>query len=232
MADAETRAPARQGLGARALRWLGHEMRHALPPMIFFAAGFNLIAFSINLVLAQYALKLVSFMTATLAALLVGKVVLVAGKMRFLRRFDTAPLIRPILFKTAVYTFAVSVARIIEELVRYMIESGGMAGFGAAMLERFTWHHFVFVQLWVAVLFLIYVTFSELNMLFGDGELFRILFTHRSSALRLTRRQRIRTMVAVSRLLDAHAIDELRDPTHIAHRQLVGLIGEMARAPR
>ena len=98
------------------------------------------------------------------------------------------------------------------------------------MLERFTWHHFIFVQLWIAVLFLIYVTSSELNTLFGDGELFRILFTRRSSALKLTRRQRIRTMVAVSRLLDAHAIDELRDPSNMAHRQLVGMISEMARA--
>src|ERR1700753_1997855 len=107
MTDSETRDPERPGFGARALHWFGHEMRHVLPPMIFFAIGFNLIVFSINLVLAQYALKLVGFLTATLAALLVGKVVLVADKMPFLRRFDTAPLIRPILFKTVVYTFAV-----------------------------------------------------------------------------------------------------------------------------
>ena len=82
------------------------------------------------------------------------------------------------------------------------------------------------------VLFLVYVTFSELNALFGDGELFRILFTRRSSMLKLTRRQRIRTLVSASRLLDAHPIDELRDPGNSAHRQLVALIGEMARAQR
>ena len=78
------------GFRTRALHWLAHEMRLVLPPMIFFSIGFNLIVFSINLVLAQYFLRLASFMTATLAALLVAKVVLVAGKMSFLRRFDTA----------------------------------------------------------------------------------------------------------------------------------------------
>jgi hypothetical protein len=220
------------GSGRRVLDWFAREMRHVLPPMIFFAIGFNLIVFSINLVLAQYFLRLASFMTATLAALLVGKAVLVADKLPFLRRFDTAPLIRPILFKTIVYALAVFVARLLEELIRYVIENGRIAGFPAAMLERFTWHHFVFVQLWILVLFLIYVTFSELNALFGDGELFRILFTRRSSALKLTRRQRIRTLVAASRLMDAHPVDELSDPAHQAHRQLVTLIGAMARAPR
>lgn len=224
--------PVRQSFGSRALHWLGHEMRLVLPPMIFFAVGFNLIVFSINLVLAQYFLRLASFMAATLAALLVGKVVLVADKMPFLRRFDTAPLIQPILFKTVVYTLAVFVARILEEFVRYVIENGRVVGFVASLLERFAWHHFVFVQLCVLVLFLIYVTFSELNTLFGDGELFRILFTRRSSMLKLTRRQRIRTLVAASKLLDAHSIDELRDPGASAHHQLVTLIGEMARAPR
>ena len=87
----------------------------------------------------------------------------------------------------------------------------------------------MFVQLWVLVLFLIYTTAGELNALFGDGELFRILFTRRSSALKLTRRQRIRTLVAASRLMDAHSLDELRDPAQGAHHRLVALIADMAR---
>jgi hypothetical protein len=38
-----------------------------------------------------------------LAALVVGKAVLVANKMSLLRRYDRAPLIQPILYKTAFY---------------------------------------------------------------------------------------------------------------------------------
>jgi hypothetical protein len=40
------------------------------------------------------------------------------------------------------------------------------------------------------VLFLVYVTASELNQLLGDGELFKIFFTRRSSELKSTRRAR------------------------------------------
>jgi hypothetical protein len=43
------------------------------------------------------------------------------------------------------------------------------------------------------VLFLVYVTTYELNMLIGDGELYRLFFRWRSSEAKLTRRQRIRS---------------------------------------
>jgi hypothetical protein len=79
------------------------------------------------------------------------------------------------------------------------------------------------------VLFLIYVTASELNHLFGDGELWRILFTHRPSELQLNRRQRVRELARPSRLADAHSVDEFRDPTSAAHNQLVQIVRRLAR---
>lgn len=74
-----------------------------LPPTIFFFVGFNFIVLTTNLLVAQYLVAVSSFMLATLAALVVGKAVLVANKMSLLRRYDRAPLIQPILYKTAFY---------------------------------------------------------------------------------------------------------------------------------
>ena len=79
------------------------------------------------------------------------------------------------------------------------------------------------------MLFLIYVTGSELNHLFGDGELRRILFTHRRSELQLNRRQRIRELRRLSDLADAHTVAEFRDPTSAAHHQLVDIVRRLAR---
>src|SRR5580698_5198806 len=79
------------------------EFLHVLYPTVYFIVAFNLIALSTNLILAQYLIHLGNFLLLTTSALIVGKAVLVADKMPFIRRFDTAPLIRPILFKTAVY---------------------------------------------------------------------------------------------------------------------------------
>src|SRR5215471_7358655 len=75
-------------VGARVL----HEAREALPPTLFFFAGFNFVVLTTNLLVADYAVAVSNFMLATLAALVVGKAVITANSMPFLRRFDRAPL--------------------------------------------------------------------------------------------------------------------------------------------
>jgi hypothetical protein len=218
------------GLSRRAGTWFLHELREILPPTIFFFIGFNLIVLTTNLILAEYAVAFGNFMIATAAALVVGKAVLVANVLPFLRRYDSAPLIQPILFKTLVHWAVVFVARLLEAFVRFRLtEHTLVGGFLPHMIAVFSWHRFAAIQIWILVLFLIYVTASELNHLFGDGELRRILFTHRSSELQLNRRQRIRELVRLSRLADAHSEDEFRDPASAAHHELVGIVRRLAR---
>ena len=85
------------------------------------------------------------------------------------------------------------------------------------------------ISLWIFVLFLIYVTASEVSRLFGPGELRRLFFTSRPSDLQLNRRQRIRELLRLSRLADAHSIDEFRNPTSLAHRHMVEILQQLAR---
>jgi hypothetical protein len=81
--DAAVKKP--PGLPSRIGTRLLHETRQALPPTIFFFVGFNFVVFT-NLLLADYAVAVSSFMLATVAALVVGKAVLVANAMPYLRR--------------------------------------------------------------------------------------------------------------------------------------------------
>jgi len=207
-----------------------HEFREVLPPTIFFFVGFNLILFTKRLILADYLIQFTGFAIATVSALIVGKVVLVVDKMPLLRRFDYAPLAQPILFKTVVYSVFVSVARLLEAFVRYAFE-GGPVGHGAFLESRlgtFSWDRFISTQLWIFILFLIYVTASELNRLFGDGELFRIFFTRRSSELKATRRARIRLLLRLSRLTDSNTAETLADAQAPAHAELVRILRDLA----
>jgi len=206
--------------------FLVHEFREMLPPTIFFFVGFNLILFTKRLFLADYLIQFSGFILATTSALVVGKTVLVADLIPFLRRFDRAPLIQPILFKTVVYTSLVSVARLLEAYIHYLFAGSG--GFLDELLGTFRRDHFIAVQIWIFVLFLVYVTASELNDLFGDGELFKILFTRRSSELKSTRRARIRLLTRLSRLADAHSIDVLHDPKTAAHAELAAILRSLA----
>lgn len=206
------------------------EFRELLPPTIFFFIGFNLILFTKRLLLAEYLIQFSGFLLATTSALIVGKTVLVANMMPFLRRFDHAPLIQPILFKTVVYSLLVLVVRLLEALIRYLVDAGALGGGGFLddLLGKFDWNHFIATQLWVFVLFLIYVTATEINDLVGDGELFKVLFTRRSSELKSTRRARIRLLTRLSRLIEAHSVETLCDPKSPPHAELVTILRQLA----
>ena len=222
---------ANRGRLARMRSVLLREFREMLPPTIFFFVGFNLILFTKRLFLADYLIQFSGFFLATTSALVVGKTVLVADMMPFLRRFDNAPLALPILFKTVVYSLLVFVARLLEAFIHYLIADGvvGGGGFLDELLGTFRWDHFIAVQMWIFVLFLIYVTASEINDLLGDGELFKILFTRPSSELKSTRRARIRLLVQLSRLMDAHSLDVLSNPETAPHAELVAILRNLAR---
>src|SRR6516162_1565981 len=208
-----------------------HEFRQVLPPTIFSFIGFNLILFTKRLILEDYLIQFTGFFLATVSALVVGKVVLVAEMMPLLRRFDGEPLAKPVLFKTVVYTLLVFVARLLEAFVHYVAGGGvvGGGGFIEEQLGSFSWHRFIATQMWNFVLFLVYVTANEVNQLLGDGELFKIFFMRRSSQLRSTRRQRIRLLVRLSRLTEANSLETLRDHASAPHAEMVGILKKLGR---
>ena len=124
------------------------------------------------------------------------------------------------------------IVRLLEQWIRYRL--GGhyvFGGFVPNAIASFSWDRFIAIQIWIFVLFLVYVTASEFNRLFGEGELRHILLISRPSELPLNRRQRILELVRLSKLADAHSIDEFRDPNSAAHAELVGIVGRLAVQP-
>jgi hypothetical protein len=212
----------------RAVNWWLAQMKHVLPPTIFFFVGFNLILWTKRLILEEHGVEFGGFLTATLAALLVGKAVLVTDNLPFMRRFDGAPLIQPILFKSAIYWLCVFMVRLAEGLVHFLAAGGVIADFPTHLVEHFSWPRFLSIQLWLMVLFLVYVTTHELNMLIGDGELYRLFFRWSSSEAKLTRRQRIRLLTRLNRLTEANPIEAFSDRGSPAHAELVEILHQLA----
>ena len=215
----------------RAITWWLAQMKHALPPTIFFFVGFNLILWTKRLILEEHGVEFSGFLTATLAALLVGKAVLVTDNLPFMRRFDGAPMIQPILFKSAIYWLCVLIVRLAEEFVYFLAAGGAIADFRDHLVEHFSLARFLSIQIWVMVLFLVYVTIHELNSLFGDGELYRLFFRWRSSEAKLARRQRIRLLTRLNRLTEANPIEALSERTSPAHAEFVDILRKLASPP-
>jgi hypothetical protein len=215
----------------RAFDWCLAQVKHALPPTIFFFIGFNLILWTKRMILEEHGIDFSGFFTATVAALLVGKAVLVTDNLPFMGRYDGAPMIRPILFKSAIYWLCVLLVRLAEALLHFLADGGAIADFPSFLVERFSWSRFLSIQIWLMVLFLIYVTIHELNRLFGDGELYRLFFRWHSSEAKLTRRRRIRLLTRLNRLTEANAIEAFSERGSPVHGELIAIIRELASAP-
>jgi hypothetical protein len=170
-------------LQSRLRSFLVKELREVWPPTLFFAIAFNLIVLTTQLILADYLVHFASFMVATMCALVVGKSVLLANALPFFSRFNTAPMIQPVLFKTFVYWAVVFVVRFLEKLGEYLFSGGNLSGISEYVSTHFSWHRFAAIQIWIFVLFLIYTSVAELNARF-NGALMKIFFTRRSSELK------------------------------------------------
>lgn len=222
----------RRSLIARAFAGWLKLVRHMAPPTLFFFVGFNLILWTTRLALAEHGIDVKGFATATIAALLVGKAVLVTDSIRFLARFDGAPLIQPILFKSAIYWLCVFLVRLAEALVHYLIAHGTVAGFLPYLVDHFSWSRFLFIQVWLMLLFLLYVTIHELDNLFGHGELRRIFFRWNTTQTKLTRRRRVRLLARFNRLTEANSVAAMSAPGSRPHDELVTILNELADHPK
>jgi hypothetical protein len=131
----------------RAVTWWLAQVKHALPPTIFFFVGFNLILWTKRLILQEHGVEFSGFFTAIVAASLVGKAVLVTDNLPFMRRFDGAPMIQPILFKSAIYWLCVLIVRLAEEFVHFVASGGAIADFGDHLVNHFSLARFLSIQI-------------------------------------------------------------------------------------
>jgi hypothetical protein len=164
----------------RVVAFVVKEFREALPPIVFFFVGFNLIELTTQLILSDYMARLANYMIATTVALIVGKAVLIADVLPFIRRFDSAPMIWPVLFKTLVYWAVVFVARFVEQLVEYLVGGGTIVEIPEYLASHLTWHRFAAIQVWILVLFFIYTSLKELDARLGNGGLASMFFSRPS----------------------------------------------------
>jgi hypothetical protein len=94
----------------------------------------RLLAFTTQLILDDYLIHFAEFMLVTMSALVVGNAVLITNALPLFRRFHTAPIVQPVLFKTTIYFAVVFLVRFFEKLVKYWFAGGSLAERGGAFL--------------------------------------------------------------------------------------------------
>jgi chromate transport protein ChrA len=155
---------------------LKHEFVEIIPPTVFFFTAFQVIAFSRALMLEQYGIRVSTFVTASIAALVVAKVVLIVDLLPFVNRFPEKPLIYNVVWKTAIYIVAALLVRYVEHLIPFVRESGDLATANRRLFGELVWPHFWAVQLWLLVLFFVYCALRELVRALGRDRVRTVFF--------------------------------------------------------
>jgi hypothetical protein len=155
---------------------LKHEFLDILPVAVFFFSAFQLIAFTRDLMLEQHGIHVSTLATAAIAALIVAKVVVVVDLLPFINRFPQKPLIYNVLWKTAIYFLATFVFRYLELFLPLFFKYGSFPQANSQLLDELVWPRFWYVQIWLAVLFLMYSAIRELIRVLGRDRMVRMFF--------------------------------------------------------
>lgn len=155
---------------------LKHEVRELIPVSVFFFLTFQLLALTQALMLKQYGIRVSSFVTATVLALVVSKVVLIADHLPLVNRFPEKPLIYNVVWKTSIYFGASLVVRYAEHLIHFWRQTGDFVQANRRLFNEIVWPHFWGVQLWLLILLLLYCSLRELVRALGRERIVRIFF--------------------------------------------------------
>ena len=160
---------------------LQHEFRQVLPPTIFFLVSFHIVVIDRRLMLLEYGLPLSSIAAATVAALLIGKVVLITDKLPFINRFPGRPLIYNVVWKTTIYMAAALLIHYLEQLVPIWWRAGDVVAANRHLVSEMVWPHFWAVQLWLIVLLFVYCSLREMIRAIGRDKVVEIFFGRRAA---------------------------------------------------
>jgi len=161
---------------------LKHEIQQLIPVTLFFFIAFQLLAFTEAMMLEQYGIRVSVFLKATVGALVVAKVVLIADHLPLINRFPDKPLIYNVAWKTTIYFVASVFIRYVEHLIDSWHEAGGFSEANRRLLDNMVWPHFWCVQLWLLILLPLYCALRELVRALGRDRIAG-LFLHNPRAV-------------------------------------------------
>ena len=104
---------------------LKEEFFALLPPTIYFFVALHIVAFVRVLMLEKTGIAPSTSISIAVAALILGKAVLIADMLPFINRFPHRPLIYNIAWKTVIYLLISAVIHYLERLIDFWRETGG-----------------------------------------------------------------------------------------------------------
>ena len=96
------------------------EFLEILPPTIFFFVALHIVAFTRVLILKGTGIAPTTSVSVTIAALILGKAVVIADMLPFINRFPEKPLLYNVAWKTAIYLAVAALVHYLERASSFL----------------------------------------------------------------------------------------------------------------
>lgn len=156
--------------------WIAGVIREMAAAVLFFFIAFLLIFLLLKLFVAQYSIEFYAFSKAAIAALILGKVVLVMDRVMSRERVSTYPRAVAIVCKTFIYGLVVIVLGTGERIVHSVHEAGSLRGGLELVVANANLNRFLGLVLLISLTVGSYLIMREIDRAMGRGALFRLFF--------------------------------------------------------
>jgi hypothetical protein len=152
------------------------ELLAMLPPTIFFFVALHIVALIRVLILKGTGLAPMTSISVAVAALILGKAVLIADMLPIINRYPDKPLIYNIAWKTLIYWAMAALIHYLERLVDFWRQAEGLVAGNEKLLAAIVWPHFWAIQIILLVLIVMYCTMHELVRVIGEDTIGQTFF--------------------------------------------------------
>lgn len=147
-----------------------------LPPTVFFFVVLHLLTFIRILIAKGSHFQPLSTMSIAIAALILGKAVLIADLLPPINRYPNKPLAYNIIWKTVIYLLMASIIHYVERLIDFSRQAGGIIAGNEKLLAEMVWPHYWAVEIILFIVILAYCTMRELARVIGKEKMLRLFF--------------------------------------------------------
>jgi hypothetical protein len=152
------------------------EIAKLIPPTIFFFLTLHLIALMRSLMLKGTGIPVASSLVVTVAALTLGKAVLLADALPFVNRYPNKPLAYNVAWKTAIYFVAATFLHYLENLYDFWKDTGGLVAGNQKLLAEIVWPHFFATEILLVAILVMYCTMREMIRVIGRDKVLEMFF--------------------------------------------------------
>jgi len=147
-----------------------------LPPTIFFFIALHIVALVRALMVKANGIAPLSTVSIAVAALILGKAVLIADMLPGINRYPEKPIIYNVVWKTTIYLLVSAFIHYLERLFEFSRQAGGIVAGNRKLLSEMVWPHFWAIQIILFILIFTYCTARELVRVIGKDRMRRIFF--------------------------------------------------------